>query len=536
MRRFTRWLWAALLLAALCAIAAAQQAPPPYAARLERMVRMRDGVKLATDVYLPDGSGPWPALLIRTPYSRRAIGPPPWSMGDGGYAVVTQDVRGRFDSEGQAIAFFDDGWGQHQDGYDTVAWILKQRWCNGKIGTFGASATGITQYLLAGTDPPGVVCQNIIVGSPSMYQYGARPGGVYLENLFTEWIKATKFGPKTLEMMRDHAAYDDAWATVDLIARLPNIHKIAPAVHVGGWYDIFNAGTVEAFAAMQAKGRNQWLVMGPWGHGVGRTKVGELVFPDNAKQIPAVADMGEWTAHWLKGKDNGIERQPRVQYYVMGAIGEEGAPGNEWRTAPGWPIPATKQRWHLQAGGQLALEAPGAEKPDTYHHDPNNPVPTIGGNNLLIPAGPMDQTKAEQRKDVLTFTSAALGAPLEVTGDVIVRLWVASTATDAHFMAKLCDVYPDGRSMLVLDAARAMSFRESYRHPTPIKPGKVYQITVNLGPTSIIFNKGHRIRLDIASSNSPRFEVCPLAATQTVFHDKNHPSALVFPVVEQRSK
>jgi len=537
MRRLTKWiLLASLLVVWLQGCAAAQAPERTYGARLVRMVRMRDGVRLATDIYLPQGQGPWPAVFMRTPYSRTAAGPGLAGLTKDGYAVVVQDVRGRFDSEGEAIAFFDDGWGKHQDGYDTMAWLVKQKWCNGKIGTVGGSAMGITQYLLAGTEPRGLVCQNIVVGAPSMYHHAVRPGGVYLENLITGWIEATKFGSETLEMMRGHAAYDDSWKTVDLIARLREIHRVAPAVHTGGWYDIFSAGTVAGFAAMQAKGGNQWLVMGPWTHGAGKTKVGDLQFPENAAKMPPITNPNEWLAHWLKGEHNGIEREPRVNYYVMGACGEPGAPGNEWLTADRWPIPAEARSWYLRADRRLTAESPGDEKASIYRHDPKNPVPTIGGNNLLLPAGPKDQREAEKRDDVLTFTSDPLEAPLEVTGEVVVRLCVSSTASDAHFMAKLCDVYPDGRSMLVLDGARAMSFRESFSHPTPIKPGKIYEIAVNLGPTSIIFNKGHRIRLDVASSNTPRFEVCPRAASQTVFHDKKHLSALVLPVVASRPK
>lgn len=530
MRKLTRWILLAFSLALCAPLCTAQQTA------VTRMVPMRDGVRLATDIYLPEGQGPRPVVLMRTPYNRKAVGPGLGGLAKEGYAVVAQDVRGRFDSQGDPIAFFDDGWGERQDGYDTMAWIVKQWWCSGKVGTVGGSAMGITQYLLAGTQPSGLACQNIYMGAPSLYHHAVRPGGVYLDNMITGWVKATNFGDKSLEMMREHAAYDDSWKTVDLIARLREIGRVAPAVHIGGWYDIFNEGTVAGFAAMQAKSGNQWLVMGPWPHGGAVAKIGELIFPDSAKQMPTIGNMGEWLAHWLKGKANGIERQPRVHYYVMGACGEEGAPGNEWRTANGWPIPARKQAWYLQGGGRLAIEPAGAHGASTFKHDPKNPVPTVGGNNLLLPSGPKDQREVEKREDVLKFTSDPLDAPVEITGEVAVQLWVSTTASDADFMGKLCDVYPDGRSMLVLDAARRMSFRESLRRPRSIEPGRIYRIAIDLGPTSIIFNKGHRLRLDIASSNSPRFEVCPYPATQTLFHDSQHPSALVLPVVERRRR
>lgn len=524
--------WLLTLCLAMAAVAQADQQVKPQTF----MVEMRDGVKLATDVYLPDGEGPWPVVLARTPYNRAGLAAVAPGHVRAGYALVSQDVRGRFGSEGEAVAFRDDGWGERQDGYDTVMWILKQPWCNGKIGTIGASALALTQYLLAGTEPPGLVCQNFVVGAPSLYHYAARPGGVYLENMINGWVEKTGFSAKTLELMRDHVCYDDTWATLDLLARLKRMRRVAPSVHWGGWYDIFSAGTIDAFAAMQAKGGNQWLIMGPWAHGGSRTKVGELEFPQSAERKLPIEDTSKWLAHWLKGEDNGIEKQPRVQYYVMGACGEKGAPGNEWRSADSWPIPAKMQRWYLRAGWHLAPRPPRDEPPSRYYHDPANPVPTIGGNNLLIPAGPRDQRKAEERGDVLRFTSSVLEKPIEVTGNIVARLWVSSTADDAHFMARLCDVYPDGRSMLVVDGARRVSSCDAQGKVRPIQPGKVYEITVNLGPTSIVFNKGHRIRLDIASSNSPRFEVCPKPATQTVFHDKMRPSAVVLPVVERAAR
>jgi len=504
-------------------------------ARESLMVRMRDGVSLATDVYLPRAEGPFPVVLLRTPYNKEGAANLAGELAKEGYAVVAQDMRGRFASEGKGVPFFDCGWGERQDGLDTVMWILAQPWCNGKIGTVGASALGITQYMLAGAEPPGLVCQHIVVGSPSMFHYAVRPGGVYLQAMVEGWLRDHEWDEDNLSLMRDNPTYGPLWEQVDSLRRLSEVKRVPPAVHVGGWYDIFSQGTIDAFLARQKHSGKQWLVMGPWRHGVGIREVGELVFPENAAEMPEVGRDRYWLAYWLKGEDNGLERQPAVHYYVMGACDEPGAPGNEWRTADAWPVPAQPRRLYLRAEGTLSWEPPGAEEvPDRYQHDPLNPVPTLGGNNLNLPAGPMDQRPIESRPDVIVFTTEPLEEPLEVTGRVAVTLFFSTTARDADFMARLCDVYPDGRSMLVLDAAARASYREGGRELAPVNPGEVYELTVDLWSTSIIFNKGHRLRLVLSSSNSPRFETNPLPAEQTVYHDSRRPSYVVLPVVSGR--
>ncbi len=492
---------------------------------------MRDGVSLATDIYLPVGQQPFPVILARTPYDKDKAVQEAERLVKQGYAVVVQDMRGRFASEGKDIAFFDCGWGERQDGYDTVVWILKQPWCNGKIGTTGASASGITQHMLAGAEPPGLLCQRILVATPSLYHYSERPGGVHLESLVDGWLTEHDWDPENFTLMRDHPTYDSLWAQVDLLARLPSLKKVPPAVHVGGWFDIFSQATLDAFVARQRHSGKQWLVMGPWEHGIGSAQVGEVAFPQNAAEMPQVAREDYWFAYWLQGKQNGLEQQPVVHYYVMGACGEEGAPGNDWRTASAWPPPAKETPLYLRAGGLLSWEAPQAEEAaDHYQHHPSNPVPTIGGNNLNLPAGPMDQRPIEARPDVLVFTSPPLPQPLEVTGKVRLRLFFSTSAQDADLMARFCDVYPDGRSMLILDQAARASYRNGSDKLQPVVPGEVYQLTIDLWSTSIVFNRGHRIRLVLSSSNAPRFEVNPLAATQRIYHDAQHLSCLLLPV------
>ena len=511
--------------------ALAQEAQAP--ALQTHMVPMSDGVRLATDVRAGAGAGPWPVVLLRTPYGRKI------TMGGlDDYAVVSQDVRGRGDSEGQARPFFDDGWGEHQDGLDTVKWILEQPWCNGRIGTTGASALGITQDLLAGANPPGVLAQHILVAAGSLYQDAMYPGGVFQEALIAGWLKATNWPADDLELVRAHPLYDEFWQTVDANARIAKLGINIPAVHVGGWFDIFTQGTINDFVTRSQVAANQWLVMGPWPHGIKR-EVGELVFPENAAQVPKPgADAELWFNFWLRADDNGMREIPRVQYYVMGACGEEGAPGNEWRTAELWPPPAQATEFLLTPDNRLLSGGPVVAGSMTYQYDPANPVPTRGGGNLLIPAGPMDQRKLEKRGDVLVFSTPILEQPVEVTGRVTVRLYASSSARDTVFTAKLSDVYPDGRSMLLCDGALRAACRESLSDPSPLEAGKIYQFDVGLGSTSIIFNKGHRIRVDVSSSNAPRFAVHPnvwgegqpQVATQTVYCGGDHSSAVILPV------
>ena len=498
------------------------------------MVPMRDGVELATDVHLGAGDGPWPVILLRTPYNREGIKADGWED----YVVVAQDVRGRFASKGHALAFFDDGWGEHQDGLDTVKWILAQPWCNGKIGTMGGSALGITQDLLAGANPPGVLGQHIVVADGNLYHV-MYPGGAFTEALIAGWLKATKWPEDNLKLIQAHPSYDSLWETVNADARVREQHVNIPAVHVGGWFDIFTQGTLDSFVARSAISPNQWLIMGPWPHGIKR-EVGELVFPPNAVETPKpLADAHPWFDFWLRAEDNEVRGMPRVHYYVMGACGEGGAPGNEWRTADSWPVRARSTPLYFSTDGRLLPQAPAKSAGLSYSCDPAKPVPTRGGGNLLIPAGPMDQSELEKRGDVLVFSTPPLQQPVEVTGRITVRLYASSSARDTMFTAKLCDVYPDGRSMLLTDGALRAACRESLSDPTPIQPGQVYQFNIGLGSTSIIFNRGHRIRVDISSSNAPRFAVHPnvwgegkpQVAQQTVLCGGRQVSEVILPIV-----
>ena len=510
------------------------------------MVPMRDGVRLATDIHLPKGNGPWPVVLMRTPYGKGPRGAELAGVVRQGVAVVIQDLRGRFDSEGEASVFLTDGWGTLQDGYDTVEWVAAQPWCNGKVGMVGASAMGITQYLAAGAAPPHLVCCDVAVATSSLYHYAAYPGGAFGQALVGDWLRQNGFPDSVLQLVRAHPSYDAVWQAANLAEVAPQV--TVPMCHLGGWYDVFQQGTIDAFTLLQHEGgegarSNQRLVIGPWGHD--GKPAGELRLPPNASEHPRDPARVEWFAYWLLGRPSDVmERTPAVQYYIMGACGEEGAPGNEWRSADDWPVPAEPTPYYCHPGGSLSTALPRADGPPfRYAYDPRKPVPTRGGCNLTIASGSMDQRELEDRHDVLVFTTEPLTVPLEVTGRLTARLWVSSSAPDTDFAAKLTDVYPDGRSMLVCDGLRRARYRDSYSEPRLMEPGEVYEVAVDLWSTSIVFNAGHRIRLAISSSNAPRFEPnpntaggptsdqTPQVAENTLYVDAEHPSHVVLPMV-----
>lgn len=507
------------------------------------MVPMRDGVRLSTTVYLPSGEGRWPALLIRTPYSKdgRAADMIAAMAMLNGYALVGQDMRGRYASEGEDFLVFQhDGWGEHRDGFDTVAWIAEQPWLNGKVATFGASAMGIVQNLMAPTQPPALVCQHTGVAFSSMYHQTAYQGGAWRKALVERWLRGNKFDPRSIETFHGHPDYDEFWDQFNPEARAEKIN--VPIMFVGGWYDIFNQGTIDMFKAVNERGGprargNCRLVMEAFGHGASN----DLKFKRIAR--PANTQEAKWANLWVKRDGKGIDEIPVVQYYVLGDPETPGAPGCEWRSADAWPIPATETPVYFHKGGGLDW-APPAEESATrsYMYDPKNPVPTHGGQNLQISKGPKDQRPVENRPDVLLFTSPELTKPLEVTGRVKAKLWVASSALDTDFTVKLTDVYPDGRSMLLLDGILRMRHRNTFEKSEMMEPGKVYEIEVDLWSTSIIFNTGHRVRVAVSSSNSPRFEPNPNTgrpsgmddetqiARNTLYLDASHPSHIILPV------
>ena len=510
-------------------------------------IAMRDGTLLATDIYFPQGDGPFPVVLTRTPYSRVKRGKDAEGFVRGGYVFIIQDMRGRFDSQGENLPFHGCGWSEHQDGVDTLAWIKKQPWCSGSIGTIGGSAGGITQNLLAGAAPEDLKAQWISVAAASMYSDGSYIGSTFRKADIENWITSNRFDPKALDLMRSHPSYDDYWARFETATRHP-LTKV-PAIHVGGWFDMFAQGTLDEFVGRQHRGApggkgTQKLVMGPWTHSIGKMPAGQLTFP-NANRVPAAYDSARWFARYLCGIDNGIEKEPAVAYYVMGDTATPGAPGNEWRYANDWPIPAKETPVYLTSDRRLSLVKPAAaDAPQEFTFDPENPCPTLGGHNLTIDRGPMDQRKIESRDDVLVFTSDVLDQPLEVTGRLTAKIFLSASTADTDLSVRLCDVYPDGRSMLIAEGIQRLRYRHSREKPTPLIPGQIEEITVDCWSTSQIFNTGHRLRVTITSSNYPRFDVNPgtgqpwsdsgekVKQTNRIYCDAEHPSRIVMPVVE----
>jgi len=511
------------------------------------MVEMADGTHLATDVYLPDGPGPWPVLLYRTPYGKDSDSVGSWpGWNERGYAVVTQDIRGTYDSEDIFRGFFDDGWGENKDGYETCLWILDQSWCNGKIGTLGGSARGISQNMLAGSVPPGLVCQNIGVAASNMYAQAMFQGGAFRKRLVEGWMSGR--GPEAVEymetVMKAHPHYDDDyWGFTNFETRYPLVTW--PIVNRGGWYDIFLQGTINNFVGIQHNGRpgaqgKQKLIIEPYGHGYGS---GGFYWPPGCTSPPALyASQQRWFDYWMKGIETGVMDEPPVCYYVLGDVDEPNGPGNEWRFADDWPVFSRPVSFYFHEGGLLNTVPPsGSESPDTFVYDPNDPVPTLGGANLSGDKGPYDQRPVEppSRSDVVTFTTPVLDDYVEITGKVVIELYASSSALDTDFTGKLCDVYPDGRSMLVCDGIVRARHRNTTRYDELMVPGTVYKFEIDLWETAIAFNAGHRIRVNISSSNYNRFDANPntgepwnqhtqtVPATNTIYHDATRPSRIV---------
>ncbi|HEY5315443.1 MAG TPA: CocE/NonD family hydrolase [Pirellulales bacterium] len=526
--------------------------PGPDAAETV-MVAMSDGVHLATDVYRPQGPGPFPVVFTRTPYNRRKAQAAAGSQTRAGYVLVAQDMRGRFGSEGENLPFVGCGWGEHKDGVESLAWILKQPWCNGKVCTVGGSAGGITQNLLAGAAPPGLTAQHIVVAPASMYQQATYIGGALRLSQVENWTRTNQFDARALTIIEDHPTYDDYWRGQDSSLKFAVMN--APAIHVGGWFDTFSQGTLDSFVGRQHHGAagargTQKLVMGPWTHAVGRNEAdAELVFPN--PQAPQEYSSARWLEYYLKGVDNGVTALPAVTYYVLGDTSDpkSKAPGNRWRQADDWPVPSRATPYYLLRGGKLAASKPAAgAEPVEYTFDPADPCPTHGGNNLTIARGPRNQNPIESRADVVLFTSEPLAEPLEVTGHVTAKVFVASSAVDTDLSIRLCDVYPDGESYNMAEGMLRLRYRNSFAKPEPLTPGEMVEVSVDCWSTSIIFNRGHRLRAAVTSSNYPRFDLNPgtgkpwkdgdphVKQTNRIFCDAAHPSALILPVVAGAAK
>ena len=515
------------------------------AGHTEYMVEMRDGVKLATSVFLPEGDGPWPAILTRTPYNKARYETGHKRYTDAGYVFVGQDSRGKFKSEGDYYPFESD----MPDGYDTVEWIAAQPFCDGKVGISGASAMGIASNLAAAANPPHLAAAFVVVAPEGLFHHSRFIGGVFKESHAGDWMRRQGAGDQ-VDAMKKRVVMDDQWKAVDY---LHHRYKVdIPMYNVGGWYDIFSEGNLKNFMYLQNDGLegargNQKLLMGPFGHGA---ISGDLTYPESGSLGGFFSEEVRWFDHWLKGDENGIMDDPPVRYYMMAsAYKDDVSPKNRWIEAESWPPESTPLRFYLHEGFGLSQNPPTeSAAPTTYRFDPEDPVPTVGGLNLNLPKGPLDQREIGERPDYLRFQTEPLEEDLVVAGRIEVELYAATDGLDTDFMAKLVDVYPNGYEAIVLDNP----IRTRYRHGrttedvTMMTPNKPEKLIIDLWSTALTFEKGHRIALHLTSSNSRRFEVNPntgeapgentippRVATNSIYHDAEHPSAIVLPVVSK---
>lgn len=509
---------------------AAESLPP--SATLQ--IPMRDGVLLSADVYLPQSDAKnLPCILIRNPAGRKA---PTWltyaNLCKFGYAVVIQDTRSALDCEGKTFPFFDDGWGEKKDGYDTIEWLAKHPLTNGKIGTLGFSACGITQLLLAPSHPPSLECQYIGQAAGSLFQHAIFPGGRWMKDQVEGWLSLYAKHPDVVQYAHHQPFYNDFWSKFDTI-KVANQVRVPGFLYVG-WYDTFLQGTIDSFQARQHNGGmgargQQKLVIGPWTHFWPMIKtLGDFEVPKTGYAPPIDISPQRWFDHYLKKIPNGIEKIPNVIYYVMGSFDGSHSHGNIWKTADQWPVPADDHAFYLAADGKLTKELSPLQLEQTYRYDSNHPTPTIGGHNLFLESGPKDQRPIESREDVLVFSSDPLIEDLEVTGRLLVHLFFSSDHAETDLAVRLTDVYPDGKSLLIADGIlRTNSIVQEKRQLPP------YAYTVDLSSTSLIFAKGHRIRISITNSNYPRFDKSSTRciSLNKLFYGGKYPSRLILPVV-----
>ena len=556
---------------------------PTYEVKVEMDVKvpMSDRIELSTNIYRPDALGKFPVILIRTPYSNgNENNKEGHFFAKRGYAVVIQDTRGRFESEGEFNPFFDE----IQDGYDAQEWAATQPWSNGKLGTTGGSYVGFTQWTPAPLANKHLVAMFPIVTFGNFHKL-AYVGGAFqfatiaqwsinmacppekrADLLKLDWHKLIRHLPimtldeqvigieiPFLRRWLAHPEYSDYWKPANIRNRYDDIQ--VPICSIAGWYDLFSKDGFMDFNGVRYASRNptaranQYIIMGPWLHGaIGENgKIGDIEFGEDAVVNFQKLSL-RWNDYWLKGMDTGVKDDPPIWIFVMGE--------NVWRNEREWPLARTnytKYYFHskgkantLSGDGELSTEPPEDEPMDKYVYDPDNPVPTMGGNNLvplLTPMGPRDQRSVEEREDVLVYTSPELDVDVEVTGPISVELYASTSAKDTDFTAKFVDVYPDGRVINLCDGIIRARYRKSSKKPELLEPGKIYKYTIDVMVTSNVFKKGHRIRVEISSSNFPRFDRNTntgntiaqddkaILATQTIYHDADHPSHILLPII-----
>ncbi len=478
---------------------------------------MTDGVNLRTDIYAMEGD-PAPVILLRTPYHRASVQPVAEELrAQFGATIFVQDVRGRGDSEGVDSVFRDDA----QDGRETLAWIELLGWSNGVIASWGSSALATMQMLMA----PGATelyrCQYATVGTHAIADQLVYRGGVRRREA-DAWL----LGQDAASIIGQWDAHPDPadpyWEPTTLTdEKLASIQTAG--LHVTGWFDVTLQGGVDYFANVQshggelAKGR-QHLLVGPWTHDGSN---GELVFPlASVEESPLGSLESAWHDGCLGGAPEVFDSMPAVYLYVMGATEEDGAPGNAWEAFVEWPPPSDTVALYLRENETLSVEAPISTQPAAvYTHDPEDPVPTLGGNQLGAPSGPYDQASIESREDVAIFTTDVLTEPVEIIGRIKARVWLSSPASHSQVVLRLTDVYPDGRSMLIAEGIARYTGTGAF---TPID--------VDLWSTAMIFNAGHQIRLSISGASAGVFDVAPEFFTAQVGRSNGQPSYLELPL------
>ena len=533
-------------------------------------VPTRDGVHLSTNVFHPAGTGRFPTILIRTPYGKTSILVPNYrAFVDHGYVVVMQDVRGRYASEGVFSPLTQEG----PDGYDTLNWIAEQPWSNGKIGMTGGSYLGIAQWKVAVLNNPHLKAIFPVVSGWDDYRdrYYSTGGAVKLGHRLlwmSENLKRSDFVPdfrkfiwhlpvreadlaatgQRTEIYREsmeHPSDDDYWKRFSTREHIKDVH--IPVFAVGGWYDNYAESDLDAFEALHKHNPDNRVLIGPWPHNMS-IPFKNASFGKGAA-LPIRRFQFQWFDHWLKGVDTPLFSTPPVRVFVMGS--------NVWEQRGEWPPAEMRHvRYYLASGGHanslngdgaLGLSPQPRAFPDRFTYDPMKPTPTMGGAVCCNPAifawGPMDQRPVERRRDVLVYTSAPLVEDLEVMGQVQMVLRAASDAPDTDFTAKLVDVFPTGEARNLTDGILRVRYRESLDRSVLMKPGEVYRLTIDVGVTSNVFRKGHSIRVEISSSNFPRFdrnlntgklvedETEMRRANQVIYHDRNFHSYILLPVV-----
>jgi len=560
---------------------------------IERGVTMktRDGVTLRADIYRPAGEGSFPVLLQRTPYNKDGTADFARKAAARGYMVVVQDVRGRYTSEGDWYPFEYET----QDGFDTVEWVAALPHSNGMVGMFGGSYVGATQMLAAIGHPPHLAGICPVVTASNYHENWTYQGGAFEQWFNESWTSALaqdtfsraikqgtnalvgsevlplkqyplfnlqtgpgspgftrKLAPYFLDWL-DHPSYDGYWQRWAIEEQYELIH--VPALTVAAWYDIFLGGSLKNYMGMKARGgteaaRNgQRLLVTIGGHSGGGRKIGAVDFGPAAEEYDENAITLEWYDYLLQGKQNRFATGKPVRIFVMGK--------NKWRDEETWPLErAHPVRYYLHSSGRansvsgngwLSATTPKNEASDRYLYDPANPAPTVGGplccDGAHLPPGPRDQAEVETRPDVLVYSTPLLEEDLEVTGPVTLDLYAKSSAVDTDFTAKLVDVAPNGFAQNITEGIVRARYRETTATANPMTPGTVYHFKIDLWATSNVFLRGHRIRVEVSSSNFPRFDrnlntgkdaatnSALLKATNTIYHDANHPSALLLPVV-----